>query len=68
MIGGKLMRLSLMLVKSLVFDFRRERERLFLVFPFFAVCLHVFCSLFACLGCAITTQPFLFVQSLVRLV
>ena len=51
MIGGKLMRLSLMLVKSLVFDFRRERERLFLVFPFFAVFfavfLHVVCSLFA---------------------
>ena len=35
MIGGKLMRLSLMLVKSLVFDFLRERERLCLVFPFF---------------------------------
>lgn len=35
-----MMRLSLMLVKSLVFDFRRERERLCLVFPFF-------CSLFA---------------------
>lgn len=41
MIGGKLTRLSLMLVKSLVFDFLRERERPFLVFPFFAVCLHV---------------------------
>ena len=42
-----------MLVKSLVFDFLRERERPFLVFPFFA-------RFFACLGCAITTQPFLF--------
>ena len=41
MIGGKLMRLSLMLVKSSVFNFLRERERLFLVFPFFVVCLHV---------------------------
>lgn len=30
-----------MLVKSLVFNFLRERERLFLVFPFFAVYLHV---------------------------
>ena len=38
---GKLMRLSLMSVKILVFDFLRERERLFLVFPFFAVCLHL---------------------------
>ena len=41
-IGGKLMRLSLMLVKSLVFNFLRERERLFfLVFPFFAVFLQL---------------------------
>lgn len=31
-----------MLVKSLVFNFLKERERLFfLVFPFFAVFLHV---------------------------
>ena len=47
MIGGKLMRLSLMLVKSLVFDFRRERERLFLVFPFFAPFLQSVCTFFA---------------------
>ena len=44
MIGGKLLRLSLMLVKSLVFNFLWERERLFLVFPFF---LQSVCSLFA---------------------
>ena len=36
-----------MLVKSLVFNFLMERERLFLVFPFFAVCLQSVCSLFA---------------------
>ena len=30
-----------MLVKSLVLNFLKERERLFLVFPFFAVCLQV---------------------------
>ena len=48
MIGGKLMRLSLMLVKSLVFDFRRERERLFLVFPFFADCLQTVCTFRLC--------------------
>ena len=47
MIGGKLMRLSLMLVKSLVFNFLRERDRQFLVFPFFAPFLHPFYSLFA---------------------
>lgn len=48
MIVGKLMRLSLMLVKSLVFDFLREGRGCFWSFPFlqsvcslFAVCLHL---------------------------
>lgn len=47
MIGGKLMRLSLMLVKSLVFNFLRERDRQFLVFPFFAPFLQFVCTRFA---------------------